>query len=166
MITQILLQPGQCTTYITTVKSTAEFVDQVRVIPPAAGVPGPFQTTSGPTCGAPTFTFAASPTFANGRLQRIDNSVNGQYTSTQTMTAWDNFDRPISATTNNGSSSTWSYDAVARATRDTTTDSAGTVISDTTYDSRGIVISVVINNPFGAIVVTKFDITATDVVCK
>jgi hypothetical protein len=149
-----------CSTLVTSYNSVADFVDEVRVIPPVALSTGAVSTNSG-SCGSVT----ASTTYtydSQRRVTQISNSVGGVIT----YTAWDSSGRPTTGTMSGGGTISIVYDNAARSWTETQTQSNGTrSVGTLTFDANGAQIrNVVVQG--NVTTTTTFTNTATATVCK
>jgi hypothetical protein len=148
----LVSSPGSRFSYaqITTYRSTADVVDEVRVIPPL--------TLSVKSTGGISFTLTNSYD-AQGRLTRMVNTTPGSVLTT-IYTAWDRFGRPTA-----GASDVplvLSYDDAARSV---TTTYQGRGVTVQTFDANGNPTELV--ERFGdATSTTTTNITSTGTVCK
>lgn len=125
-----------CETNTKQYTSTADFVDEVSVIPPRQLL----QTESYARIG----TCAASPnqttTFTYDAQKRLTGSeatnTNSGAVGSSTVTAWDAAGRPTAVTGSDGANVTHTYDASARTTVTTVTGSRSATVT-TTYDANG-----------------------------
>jgi YD repeat-containing protein len=159
--TQVKFANGSvCGTGVATYNSVADFVDEVRVIPPVFLVVG---TTSagGGSCGGGGAA-AGSLTYHYDSSRRLTGwtAVPGD---TTTFTAWDSSGRPTTGSTGSGSTISLVYDDGARTS--TATSNPGNTVSTLTFDANGNMIKQVLLTG-GATVTTTFDITSTATVCK
>ena len=159
--TQVKFANGSvCGTGVATYNSVADFVDEVRVIPPVFLVVG---TTSagGGACGGGGAA-AGSLTYHYDSSRRLTGwtAVPGD---TTTFTAWDSSGRPTTGTTGSGATISLVYDDGARTS--TATSNPGNTVSTLTFDANGNMIKQVLLTG-GATVTTTFDITSTATVCK
>ena len=150
---------GTCTTAVSTYRSTADFVDEVRVIPSLT-----MQTSTTTTFGGDCDSGTSTVSHVYDSQRRLVSSTTGGVVTT--YTAWDSVGRPTAgsypgttiANTYNDSTRTWvqtQRGGVTGATRTTTV----------TYDANGAQTSVVVIS--GAITATTtFNTTATAQVCK
>jgi hypothetical protein len=149
-----------CSTLVTSYNSVADFVDEVRVIPPVAFSTGAVNTNSG-SCGSVT----ASTIYtydSQRRLTQISNSVGGVIT----YTAWDSSGRPTTGTMSGGGTISIVYDNAARSWTETQTQSNGTrSVGTLTFDANGAQIrNVVVQG--NVTTTTTFTNTAIATVCK
>jgi YD repeat-containing protein len=159
--TQVKFTNGSvCGTGVASYNSVADFVDEVRVIPPVFLAVG---TTSagGGSCGGGAAA-AGSLTYHYDGSRRLTGwtAVPGD---TTTFTAWDSSGRPTTGTTSSGGTLSLVYDDGARTS--TATSNPGNTISTLTFDANGNMIKQVLVTG-GATVTTTFDITSTATVCK
>ncbi len=149
-----------CGTGVATYNSVADFVDEVRVIPPVFLAVG---TTSGGggACGGGG-SAAGSLTYHYDSSRRLTGwtAVPGE---TTTFTAWDSSGRPTTGTTSKGGTLSYVYDDGARTL--TATSNPGNTVSTLTFDANGNMIKQVLLTG-GVTVTTTFDITSTATVCK
>jgi YD repeat-containing protein len=149
-----------CSTLVTSYNSVADFVDEVRVIPPVSLATGAVNTNSG-ACGAVT----ASTIYtydSQRRVTQISNSAGGVIT----YTAWDSSGRPTTGTMSGGGTISIVYDDAARSWTETQTQSNGTrSVGTLTFDANGAQIrNVVVQG--NVTTTTTFSNTATATVCK
>jgi YD repeat-containing protein len=147
-----------CSTTVGSYRSTADFVDEVRVIPGVFLVTSSTTTNSG-ACGSSsgtvTFTYDAQR-----RLTQQTTSVGG----TTTWTAWDGSGRPTTGSSP-GVTYVQAYDDAARTVTTTTTNSSGASVGVLTFDANGNQIRNEVSGAAGTSI-TTFSITSTDRVCK
>jgi hypothetical protein len=146
-----------CTTSVSTYRSVADFVDEVRVVP---GLSMQLSTTTTNTgaCGSGTNT----ATFTYDGQRRVTALSSGA--SVTTYTAWDSAGRPTAgsfpgttiANVYNDATRTWTQTQVTGANTSTTT---------TTFDANGAQLTIV-NVTGGNQATTTFTNTATAQVCK
>jgi YD repeat-containing protein len=119
-----------CETNTKQYASTADFVDEVSVIPPRSL----FQTetwTNISTCGAnPNRT----DTYSYDAQRRVTSGTNGL--TSVTYTAWDAAGRPTAATFSTGSNASWTYDASTRTRVQTVTGATSATLTSV-YDTNG-----------------------------
>jgi YD repeat-containing protein len=143
-----------CNTAVSSYNSVADFVNEVRVIPPINMQTGSTSTNSG-SCGSGT----GSNTFSydgQGRLTAITPNTG----SATTYTAWDSSGRPTAGTIG-GNIITVVYNDAART--QTQTQQGG--VTTLTFDANGILTSSVLVQS-GITTTTTFTTTATAIVCK
>ena len=145
-----------CSTAVHGYRSTADFVDEVRVIPPA-----PLEistTTSSGSCGSGTGTVTLTYD-STRRLTQVTAP-----TGTTTYTAWDTSGR---ATTGSfpGGSITNVYNDAARTVTQTQTSGGVTTVSAMTYDANGGQ-TMIVNTTSSVVATTTFNNTSTATVCK
>jgi hypothetical protein len=149
-----------CSTLVTSYNSVADFVDEVRVIPPVALSTTSVNTNSG-ACG--TVVATSSYTYdSQRRVTQISNSAGGVVV----YTAWDTSGRPTAGTTSTGTTISIVYDNAARSWTETQTQSNGTrSVGTLTFDANGAQIrNVVVQG--NVTTTTTFTNTATATVCK
>jgi YD repeat-containing protein len=151
---------GACTTGVSTYRSTADFVEEIRVIPRLT-MQTSTTTTSGGDCDSGTSTV----NYVYDSQRRLVSSTTGVVVTT--YTAWDNLGRPTAgsypgttiANTYNDSTRTWVQMYRGGVT------GAGNWTTTVTYDANGAQTSVVTIS--GAVTeTTTFNTTATAQVCK
>jgi YD repeat-containing protein len=156
-VTTNFVPGGLCTTTVNTYRSTADFVDEVRVIPGLLMQTGTL-TTNGPACGSGTSAVA----YTYDSLRRLTSFSSGG--SATTYTAWDASGRPTAGSFA-GTTISNVYNDAARTTTQTQT-MGGTVSTTTsTFDANGIQLTVV-NTTAGITSTTTFTNTSTAQVCK
>jgi YD repeat-containing protein len=150
-----------CTTTVTTYNSTADFVDELRAIPPVLLRTSDTQTADGsPSCGAGGFQNINYVYDAQGRLTQLNNGP-----STATYSAWDSVGRPTQGSSIAGAPITIVYDSGARTQTQTTGTGDGAVVVTTTFDVNGTPTKVV--TVTGGITTTvTTQVTSTGRVCK
>lgn len=146
-----------CSTTIGSYRSTADFVDEVRV------VPGVFLLTSSTTTNAVACgTGSGTTTYTYDAQRRLTQTANSG--GTTTWTQWDNSGRPTLGSSP-GATYVISYDDSARASTTTTTTSNGTSVGILTYDANGNQLRNEVRGSSGTSV-TTYSINSTDKVCK
>ena len=156
-ITSLLPSGGVCTTTVNSYRSTADFVDEVRVIPPVTLVAGTSTTGSG-LCGSGT----SNVTYSYDSQRRLT-----QFTGPggpTTYTAWDSSGRPT-AGAYSGSSLSYAYNDAARTLTLTTISGSMTSVDTITFDANGTNIMEVVKTGSNTSTTTH-TITSTDRVCK
>jgi YD repeat-containing protein len=152
-----------CSVLVSNYNSVADFVDEVRVVPPVFHTTGTVGTNSG-SCGTGTVTGAYTYD-AQRRLTQISNSAGG----VTTYTAWDSAGRPtVGTSTANGvtSSTTITYDDAARSWSSVQTAPNGTKSLGTlTFDADGNQLKNVVVDG-NVTTTTTYTNTATAKVCK
>ena len=146
-----------CSTAVHSYRSTADFVDEVRVIPPAPLEISTTTTNSG-SCGSGTGTV----TLTYDSLRRLTQVTSP--TGTTTYTAWDTSGR---ATTGSfpGGSITNVYNDAARTVTQTQTSGGVTTVSVMTYDANGGQ-TMIVNTTGSVVTTTTFNNISTATVCK
>jgi YD repeat-containing protein len=151
-----------CTTTISSYNSTADFVDEIRVIPPALLRTADIQTSNdAPPCGAGAI---QNITYVYDAQRRLTQTVSGP--ATTTYTAWDGSGRPTQGTVTTGAPVAISYDDTARTQTQTTGAAGAAAVVTTTFDTNGIPIKVVSEDINGVTTTTTTQVTATAQVCK
>lgn len=151
-----------CTTSVSTYRSTADFVDEVRVIP-GVSLQTMTVTTNGPACGGVTSTVNYNYD-ASGRLTSFVTMALG-VSSTTAYTAWDSAGRPTAGSFP-GTTIANSYDDATRTWIQRQTPASGGASTTTmTFDANGNQVSVV-NTSGNFTSTTTFNTTATNRVCK
>lgn len=146
-----------CTTSVNSYLSTADFVDEVRVIPPVT-LQTATSTTNAGACGSGTSNVTYS--YDSSRRLTAFTSAGG----TTSYTAWDSSGRPTTGSFP-GTSISNVYNDAARTLTQTQTAGGAISVSTITYDANGTNILVV--NTSGAIVsTTTFTVTSTAQACK
>jgi YD repeat-containing protein len=156
-ITSHLPNGSVCTTTVNSYRSTADFVDEVRVIPPLTLVTAT-STTGSAACGSGT----SSVTYSYDSQRRLT-----QFTTPggpTTYTAWDSSGRPT-AGTYSGSSLSYVYNDGARTLTLTTISGAVTSVDTITFDANGTNIMEVVRTGSNVSTTTN-TIASTDRVCK
>jgi len=146
-----------CSTAVHSYLSRADFVDEVRVSPPAPLVISTTTTSSG-SCGSGTGT-VTNTYDSQRRLTQVTAP-----TGTTTYTAWDSSGR---ATTGSfpGTTITNNYNDAARTITQTQTSSGASTVSTMTFDANGAQTMIVVTSGSG-VSTTTFNNTATAQVCK
>jgi len=150
---------GLCSTSVHAWRTTADFVDEVRVVPPVTLALTTTTTNSG-TCGSGTG-IATYNYDGQRRLTGVTNTVGGN----TTYTAWDSSGRPTTGTSSGGGTISNVYNDSARTVTQTQTGGGTTSVSTLTYDANGIQISIVVTSS-GQTSTTTFNNTSTAMVCK
>jgi YD repeat-containing protein len=146
-----------CTTTVNSYRSTADFVDEVRVIPPVS-LQTSTSTTNAGACGSGT----SNVSYAYDGQRRLTSFTSGG--STTTYTAWDSSGRPTAGSFP-GTSIANVYNDSARTLTQTQTSGSATSVTTTTYDANGT--NVMIVNTSGSVVsTTTITVTSTAQVCK
>ena len=145
---------GVCSVGVHTWRTTADFVDEVRVIPPVTLALTTVTTNSG-SCGTTSGT-ATYNYDAQRRLTGVTNSVGGN----TTYTAWDSSGRPTAGNTG-GASISFTYNDAARTQMQVQPSGNSTL----TYDANGNIISIVVTSS-GQTSTTTYNNTSTATVCK
>jgi len=150
-----------CTTTVTAFNSTADFIDEVRAVPPIFLRTSDVQTSSGAApCGAGAI---QNITYVYDAQRRLTQLLNG--TSTATFTSWDSSGRPTAGSLTSGAPVTIAYDTTARTQTQTTGIGAAAVVVTTTFDTTGTPIKVVTQDDTGTSTTTT-QVTSTATVCK
>jgi YD repeat-containing protein len=150
-----------CTTTVSTYNSLADFVDEIRVIPPVFLRTSDVQTAnSAPPCGAGAI---QNITYVYDAQRRVTQILNG--TATVTFTAWDSAGRPTTGTAANSAPVTIAYDASARTQTQTTGAGAAAVVVTSTFDADGTPVKVV-SQEAGITSTTTTQVNSTARVCK
>jgi hypothetical protein len=146
-----------CSTTLGNYQSVADFVDEVRVVPPVFLLTSTTTTTSG-SCGGTSVT----QTYTYDAQRRLTQQ--SASTGTTTYSAWDSAGRP---TTGRSGTSTFTivYDDAARTQTSTTSGSNGTSTGILTFDANGNQIRNEVRGASGTSV-TTYSITSMDKVCK
>jgi YD repeat-containing protein len=145
-----------CTTNVYNFASTADFVDEVQVVPTIVLATSQTTTNAG-FCG----TSAVTSTYtydSQRRLTRIALSTGGS----TNYTAWDASRRPTLGMVSSGGTISNVYNDAARTMTQTQVVSGATTVTTTTYDANGNIILSVVNDGQ----TTTYTITATAQVCK
>ena len=138
-------------------EQVADFVDEVRVIPPVSRAIDAVNTNSG-SCGTGTFT----TTYAYDSQRRVVQITNGTSAAT-TYTAWDESGRPTAGTTGGNGLSLVYNDAARTVT--TTQSGSQPSVSTLSFDANGAQTQIVLVQS-GITTTTSFTNTATATVCK
>jgi YD repeat-containing protein len=146
-----------CTTSVNTYRSTADFVDEVRVVPGLLMQTATTTTNTG-ACGSGT-TSVAYTYDAQRRLTAFSSGA-----STTTYTAWDTSGRPTTGSFP-GTTITNVYNDTARTWTQTQVTGASTSTTTTTFDANGAQLTIV-NVTGSTQSTTTFTNTATAQVCK
>lgn len=150
-----------CATAVSAYNSTADFIDEERVIPPAFLRTSDVQTSDGsPSCGTASLQTTSYVYDAQRRLTEI---VRGP--STTSYTAWDSAGRPTQGTLPIGTPVTIAYDSTARTRTETTGVGAATNVVTTTFDANGIPTKVVTVTA-GVTTTVTTQVSSTARVCK
>lgn len=158
--TQVKFTNGSvCGTGVATYNSVADFVDEIRVVPPVFLAVGTTSQNSGQCGGAGA---GGSLTYHYDSSRRLTGWT-ATPGATTTFTAWDGSGRPTTGTTSAGGTISNVYDDGARTS--TQTQNPGNTVTTNTYDANGnMTKSVVLSG--GVTVTTTFDVTSTATVCK
>ena len=148
-----------CSTAVHTWRSTADFVDETRVIPPRPLVLTTVTTNSG-ACGSGTGT--STNTYDSQRRLATQTSSAG---GTTTYTAWDSSNRPTAGTMSNGGTIANVYNDAARTVTQTQVSGGTTSVSTQTFDANGAQTQIVVTTS-GVTSTTTFTNTATATVCS
>jgi YD repeat-containing protein len=148
-----------CSTAVHTYNSVADFVDEVRVVPPLSLVRSTTTTNSG-GCGSSSAT-VTSTYDGQRRLTQLSGP-----TGTTTYTAWDASGRPTTGTFPGGGSIANVYNDAARTVTQTqTAPNTPNTVTIMTFDANGAQTLVVATT--GSVTsTTTFTNTATATVCK
>jgi YD repeat-containing protein len=150
-----------CTTTVSGYASTADFIDELRAIPPVLLRTSDVQTSSGaPPCGAGAI---QNITYVYDAQRRLTQLLNGTFTTT--FTSWDSVGRPTAGSLTSGAPVTIAYDAAARTQTQTTGTGGAAVVVTTTFDTTGTPIRVVTQEN-GVTSTTTTQVTATAQVCR
>jgi hypothetical protein len=150
-----------CTTTVTAYNSTADFIDEIRVVPPALLRTSDVQTSSGAApCGAGAI---QNITYVYDAQRRLTQLLSG--TSSTTFTSWDSSGRPTAGSLTTGAPVTIAYDNTARTQTQTTGVGGAAIIVTTTFDTTGIPIKVVTQDDTGTATTTT-QVTTTGQICK
>jgi len=159
-VTTLFPNGSPCSTTVSSYRSTADFVDEVRVVPGVTLALTAVTTTSG-GCGSSTGTV----TFSYDAQRRLTQfaSIGG----TTTYTAWDSSGRPTVGATNTGASIANVYDDVFRTLTQTQINGGTRSVSTQSFDANGIQTRVVVSDATGATTsTTTFTNSSTATVCK
>lgn len=160
-ITTMSANGTPCTTSVSTYRSRADFVDEVRVIPGVLMQTSTTTTNSG-GCGSGTSTV----NYAYDGQRRLTSFTTSSLgvSGTTTYTAWDSSGRPTQGSFP-GTTILNVYDDAARTMTQTQTTGGSTSTTVTTVDANGNQVSVVARS--GPVTTTTtFTNTATAQVCK
>jgi hypothetical protein len=161
-ITTLFVNGGQCTSSVFTYRSTADFVDEVRVIP---GVSLQTTTTTTNTSACGSGTSNVSYTYdAQRRLTSFTTNALG-VSSTATYTAWDSSGRPTTGSFPGTTIANVYNDATRTWVQTQTIASGAASTTTTTFDANGAQLSIV-NVSGGNTTTTTFTNTTTAQVCK
>ncbi len=150
---------GLCSTAVHSYRSVADFVDEVRVIPPVPLVLSTTTTNSG-SCGTGTGT--STNTFdAQRRLTQTSGP-----TGNITYSAWDTSNRPTTGTFSTGGTISNVYNDAARTITQTQTASGGTTVITMNFDANGAQTMVAVTTGTVVTSTTTFNNTSTTTVCK
>jgi hypothetical protein len=142
---------------VSTYRSVADFVDEVRVVP-GLSMQISTSTTNTGACGFGTNTAA----FTYDSQRRVASVSSG--TSTTVYTAWDGSGRPTAGSFT-GTTIANVYNDATRTWVQTQVTGANTSTTTTTFDANGLQLTVV-NVSGGNQSTTTFTNTATAQVCK
>jgi YD repeat-containing protein len=148
-----------CNTNVIAYNSVADFVDEVRVIPPVSLFASSVSTNSG-SCGTSTAT-TVNMYDSQRRVVQITNGTS----SVTTYTAWDSSGRPTAGSTSGGGTLTLAYDDAARTVKTTQTQGGTQSVSTLTFDANGAQTSIVLVEG-NVTTTTTFTNTGTAQVCK
>lgn len=144
--------------------STADFVDEVRVIPPLTRWTGTSITVSGVT--------STQTNLFDGQRRWIQNvaTTPGAAPVTTTYTAWDSAGRPTTGSLSTAAGLTTigisSNDAARTDTTTKSTSGFPTFVSVTTYDANGNLAQLVSTNGGSVVQTSTWTIASTVSVCK
>jgi len=123
-----------CDTVVTSYRSIADLISEVKVIPPLTLATQSI-TTGGPACGSGTSTRV----YSYDSQQRLTRYTQGS--GTGTYSGWDSAGRPTVETLSSGASILYAYNDAARTTTVTTTSPGGmSGVVTLTYDANGILL--------------------------
>lgn len=161
-ITTMFANGAPCTTSVFTYRSTADFVDEVRVVP-GVSLQTATTTTNAGACGSGTST--VSYTYdAQRRLTSFTTNALG-VSGTTTYTAWDSSGRPTTGSFP-GTTIANVYNDAARTLVQTQTTAGGSVSTGTvTFDANGAQLTSVVVSGANT-TTTTYTNTATAQVCK
>lgn len=155
-----LLNGSPCSVTLTSYRSTADFVDEVRVAPGVTLATTAVTTTSG-ACGATTNTV----TFSYDSQRRLTQFAGPG--GTTSYSAWDSSGRPTSGTTSTGISIANVYDDAARTLTQTQINGGVRTVNTQSFDASGIQTRVVVADAAGATTsTTTFTTMTTATACK
>jgi len=150
---------GLCSTAVHSYRSVADFVDEVRVIPPVPLVLSTTTTNSG-SCGSGVAT-STNTYDAQRRLTQIA-TVGGAIT----YTAWDTSNRPTTGTMSTGGTISNVYNDPARTITQTQVSGGVTTVTTMSFDANGAQTMVVVTIGGAVVTTTTFNNTATAQVCS
>ncbi len=156
-ITTMFANGAPCTTSVFMYRSTADFVDEVRVVP-GLSMQTSSSTTNTGACGSGTNSVA----YTYDAQRRLISFTSGG--STTTFTAWDSSGRPTAGSFP-GTTIANVYNDATRTWTQTQTTGAATATTTTTFDANGAQLTIV-NVSGGNQTTTTFTNTATAQVCK
>ncbi|HWK09714.1 MAG TPA: hypothetical protein VNR64_06680 [Vicinamibacterales bacterium] len=150
-----------CTTTVTTYNSTADFVDEIQVIPPRLLRTSEIETASGAAaCGAGAI---QNITYVYDTQRRVTEVLNGSVSTL--YSAWDSAGRPTQGTVSSGAPVTIVYDSSGRTQTQTVGTGAAAVVTATTFDTTGTPIKIVTQDA-GVSTTTTTQVNSTTQVCK
>lgn len=150
-----------CSTLVTSYASTADFIDEIRAIPPVLLRTSDVQTSSGTSaCGAGAI---QNITYVYDGQRRLTQILNGS--STTTFTSWDSTGRPTSGSLTSGAPVTIAYDTTARTRTQTTGSGAAAVTVTTTFDTTGTPVKLVTQDS-ATTTTTTTQVASTSRICK
>lgn len=149
-----------CSTNVISYNSVADFVDEVRVVPPVSLATTAVNTNSG-ACGSVT----ATTGYMYDGQRRVTQLTNGSG-GTTTYTSWDGSGRPTAGTTSGGATMTLAYDDGARTLTTIENPPGGAqAVSTISFDANGAQTKIVVIQA-GITSTTTFTNTSTATVCK
>lgn len=150
-----------CVTTVTTYNSTADFVDEIRVVPPALLRTSDVRTSdASPACAVGAIRNTAYIYDSQRRLTQIASGP-----STTTYSAWDSSGRPTLGSLPAGTPVTIAYDPTARTQTETTGTGDAAVVVTTTFDVNGTPVQVVTVDA-GVTTTVTTQVGSTAQVCK
>ena len=151
-----------CSTAVTTYASTADFVDEIRVIPPALLRTADIRNSSGDsTCTVPGS--VQNATYAYDAQRRLTQILNGP--ASTTYTAWDTSGRPTQGSVGTATPVVISYDSTALTETQTVGTDTAAIVTATTFDSNGTPTKIV-TTANGVTTTLTTQISQTAQVCK
>jgi YD repeat-containing protein len=150
---------GLCSTAVHSYRSVADFVDEVRVIPPVPLVLSTTTTNSG-SCGSGVGT--STNTYDAQRRLTQTSTVGG----TITYTAWDTSNRPTTGTMSTGGTISNVYNDPARTITQTQVSGGVTTVTTMSFDANGAQTMIVVTVGGAVVTTTTFNNTATAQVCS
>jgi YD repeat-containing protein len=148
-----------CATGVASYNSIADFVNEVRVIPPVFLATGTTNQNSAACGGAAA---AGSLTYQYDGQRRLTGMTTSLGVVT-TYTAWDSQGRPTTGSDNKGGTISFSYDDAART--QVQTQNPGNTVSTSVFDTNGILVSIAVTAG-GITSTTTFAVNSTATVCK